>query len=934
MKLNPSAGTTDARYRGMVESVQAIVWRLDAATLQGTFISHEAETLLGYPVEAWTEPNFWQNHLHPEDLARTRDFMAAVAAGAPGGEHDSRIRAADGRTVWLRSVVRLVEVEAGRKELVGVSFDQTARHRVDALRAADLRILEMIASGHPLPRILDTLVRAIEELGDGMKGSVLLLDDGKRVRHGAAPNLPAAYVQAIDGEEIGPDRGSCGTAAWKGEPVIVEDIETSPLWHRYRELARKFGLRACWSVPIRGSAGIVLGTFALYHSQPQSPTPELLELTTHASNLAAIAIERHRREEAIVDSEAFARAVIDNALDANVIMDQAGVITGWSRRAAEIFGWTEAEAVGRKLSDLIIPERLRARHQQGLQHYLATGEGPVLQRRIEVPALHRQGHEFPVELAVSPIRQAGKTIFSAFLSDLTASRRTEEALRVTDEHLALVYRHVDDVLFHLKVEPDGNYRFASVNPAFCRSTGLDASQVIGKTVREVIPEPSLSLVLQKYDEAIRTNRTVRWEETTLYSTGPRSGDVSITPVFDSEGRPKFMVGSVRDFTDRKRLEEDVRQLQKLEAIGRLTGGVAHDFNNLLTVILGYGELLLGQNTQNAAMTEDLQEIVNAGRRASSLTRQLLAFARKQNLEPQRLDLNELIGGLEKMLRRLIREDVTFDLRLAPNLWSVMADPGQLEQVIVNLSVNARDAMPRGGRLTFETANVTVDADAARRQPDLAPGSYVALSLRDTGAGMDEETRRRIFEPFFTTKEQGKGTGLGLATVYGIVKQSGGHIEVSSDPGKGTTFRIFLSKAADAAEAGPARPSSAAHRVGGERILLVEDEPALRALGERMLKGLRYTVTVAADGEAALKAADALAVPDLLITDLVMPGMGGKELGERLLKRWPGLRILYISGYTEKPTDDPDAPTPGSTFLQKPFSVASLAAAVRKALEGR
>jgi PAS domain S-box-containing protein len=693
--------------------------------------------------------------------------------------------------------------DASGSPMIGATSDQTARRRAEALRAGELKILRMIASGARLPDVLDALVRTIEDQADGMLGSILLLEDNVRVRHGAAPNLPAAYVNAIDGEEIGPARGSCGTALYRRETVIVEDIATDPLWEPYRELALGHGLRACWSVPIQPEGRPVLGSFALYYSKPRFPTPDLLALTQHATYLAAIAIEHSRREVALIDSEAFTQSILDNALDANVIMDDGGLVIAWSVRAVEMFGWTAAEAVGRTLADLIIPERFRALHTQGLARYRQTGQGPVLNQRLEVSALHRNGHEFPVELAVSPIRRAGRVIFSAFIADITT---------------------------------------------------------------------------------------------------------------------------------RKRMEEELRQLQKLDAIGRLTGGVAHDFNNLLTVILGYGELLLDEVENEPRLRADVEEIVNAGKRASGLTRQLLAFARKQALQPQKLDLNAVVGGMERMLRRLIRENIAITTHLAPDLWPVMADPGQIEQVIINLAVNAQDAIVEAGQVTFESANVEIDEEQARNHAGVTPGPHVMLAITDTGSGIDEETRRKIFEPFFTTKELGKGTGLGLATVYGIVKQSGGHIWLYSEPGRGTTFKIFLPRSVDDAEEPLVRAVPDAHLSGGEHILLVEDEPALRTLCERMLRGLKYNLTIAADGEEAAAIVEQQGLkPDLILTDLIMTGMTGMQLAERLRRDQPHLKVLFMSGHTDKTIQDQGFLSPGTPLLEKPFTVATLAAAVRHAL---
>jgi len=790
----------------------------------------------------------------------------------------------------------------------------------------------MVAADEPLDSTLDILARAFEAEADGMLASILLVEDGVRVRHGAAPSLPAGWVRTIDGEPIGPNQGSCGTAAYLKQPVIVSDIATDPRWTGYRDAALGFGLRACWSVPIVGPDQEVLGTFALYYRKPRKPTKRLLALAAHASHLATVAIQHRYQQDAILESEARARLVVESALDAHVLMDSEGIVTRWNARATAIFGWTAEQAVGRRLSELIIPERFRARHEQGLRHYRETGAGPILNQRLEIMALHRDGHEVPVELAVAPIERGDRVMFSAFIQDLTASKRAAEALHESQQHLSLVYDHVADVLFQLQVEPAG-YRFLAVNPAFTGATGLKPEQVVGKLVHQVIPEPSLSLVLGKYAEAVETRRTVRWEETTPYPTGTRYGDVAITPVFDAQGQAKYLVGSVRDVTEQRRMEGEVRQLQKLEAIGRLSAGIAHDFNNILGVILGVGNML-AKDIKDPSERGQVEEIVEAGERGALLTRQFLAFGRKQMLQPEIVDLSEVVRQLEKLLRRLVRADIDLTTSLGADLWRVKADRGQIEQVIMNLVVNARDAMPSGGGLAIETANVQVDGALAAAHAGVVPGPYVRLAIADTGHGMDEETKRRIFEPFFTTKEVGKGTGLGLATVYGIVKQSGGYIWVSSAPGAGTTFNVYLPRTT--AERGATRASevrsSGAMGLAGLQILVVEDEPALRRAIERMLRRLKCEVTVAASGEEALAAAAAQQLaPDVLITDMIMPGMSANVLVERFRAIRPDLKVLRMSGYAADeivgPTD-PESPVP---FLQKPFTISELTGAVQALL---
>jgi PAS domain S-box-containing protein len=420
---------------------------------------------------------------------------------------------------------------------------------------------------------------------------------------------------------------------------------------------------------------------------------------------------------------------------------------------------------------------------------------------------------------------------------------------------------------------------------------------------------------------VRPDGTVRWVRDRAF------------PIRDEQGRVSRITGEAEDITESKELEERLRQSQKMEAVGQLAGGIAHDFNNLLTAIIGYGELLAKRIGDQPRARRDIDEIHKAATRAASLTKQLLAFSRKQVLQPKVLDLNAVVEDVKRMLQRLIGEDVQLVTALAHSLSLVKADPGQLEQVMLNLAVNARDAMPHGGRLVFQTADVDwCEEEVSGTGGATAVQRYVMLAVADSGCGMDAETRARIFEPFFTTKPQGKGTGLGLATVYGIVQQSGGHVRVHSELGRGTTFRIYLPQAGDDGAGAAADAAADAAPKGSETVLLVEDDRAVRELAREVLEESGYQVFAARDGEEAIALCANGRAIDLLITDIVMPGMSGRAVAAAVRELRPGTRVICMSGYTEH-ADLEDGLLEGAmTFMQKPFSADSMIRAVRTALD--
>ncbi|HMJ01076.1 MAG TPA: PAS domain S-box protein [Gaiellaceae bacterium] len=487
-------------------------------------------------------------------------------------------------------------------------------------------------------------------------------------------------------------------------------------------------------------------------------------------------------------------------------------------------------------------------------------------------------------------------------------------------------------------------RIVTSNRALEEMLGFTKEELESRTAVELTHPDDRTRELQLFGELAEGKREeYRLEKRCL----AKGGDVvwghhTVSLVRDGFSRPKFAIAMLEDITPRRqaeearlRLESQLRQAQKMEAVGQLAGGVAHDFNNLLTAIRGYSEFALNRlGDGNESIRKDIEEIAKSADRASSLTRQLLAFSRKQLLQPRILQLNDVVGEVDKMLRRLIGEDIEVVTVFGRALGRVKADPGQIEQVLVNLVVNARDAMPDGGKLTIETTNVDVDDEYAAAHEGLAAGNYVMLAVHDTGHGIDIETKSRLFEPFFTTKEQGKGTGLGLATVYGIVKQSGGYIVVESEPGKGAAFKVFLHRL----EAGANAVEHVLHVVeerprGSETVLLVEDEEVVRNLVREILEGNGYTVLEARNGAEALDLGRRFKGPiHLLVTDVVMPKMSGRELAERLVTIHRETRILYMSGYTDGAIGQHGVLDPETELLQKPFSFDELAQKVRKVID--
>jgi two-component system, cell cycle sensor histidine kinase and response regulator CckA len=547
------------------------------------------------------------------------------------------------------------------------------------------------------------------------------------------------------------------------------------------------------------------------------------------------------------------------------------------------------------------------------------------------PWRHRlkDGSIISVEISSNDLWFLGKRARLVLASDVTERQAAEEALRESEERFAKAFDSNPDPVSIHRLD-DGTY--IDVNQSFLSVTGFAREEVIGHTVDAV------NMVVDHQARAIwkriitESESIRKWETQFRIKSGEVRWGLLSAEAIDVRG-VRCVLAVTEDITERRQLEEQLMQSQKMEAIGTLAGGIAHDFNNLLTAIIGHSQLLKRRVGEQHSVYPDVAEIEKAGLRAASLTRQLLAFSRKQMLEMQILDINSVIADMVPMLSRLIGEDITLKIDLDPQLGTVRADSSHIQQVIMNLTVNARDAMPRGGQLTIETSNVTPDAAYAKSHAEALSGDYVMLAVSDTGCGMDKRTQSRIFEPFFTTKEHGKGSGLGLSTTYGIVKQNGGSIMVYSEPGHGTVFKVYLPWALGTAEQPNQEDGRSVVSTGSETILLVEDEEMVRTLAAQVLSTVGYRVVDAANGQEAIGVAQSHeGAIDLLLTDAVMPEMSGIELVDRLHRIRPEMSVLMMSGYSREAMAGAVL-SPSVSLLQKPFTPVDLCRKVREVLDG-
>ncbi len=609
-------------------------------------------------------------------------------------------------------------------------------------------------------------------------------------------------------------------------------------------------------------------------------------------------------------------AIVDSSDDAILAMSEDGIIVSWNPGAERMFGYRRDEIIGQPVSRITPPDREGEPFGNMLR--LRAGETVI---RDETVRVRKDGKPVHVAITVSPLRRKdGENIGSTtILRDISKRRSAEAALRKSEAEFRSLVENAPYGI--LRATASGS--ILQANPAMVRMLGYASEQEVMalNMAKDVYchPERRAELIASNSKQDSVVGVEIEWKRKDASVITVRC-DTHV--VRNKEGRREYLETFVEDITERREMEMQLRQKQKMEAIGRLAGGIAHDFNNLLGVIIGYAELAAEKIAPGTPLHNPVEQIQKAADRASALTRQLLAFSRQQVLETKVLHLNSIVEDMVKMLPRMLGEDIVLQLALDPALGAVKADQGQIEQVLMNLAVNARDAMPGGGRLVVRTGNIRFDSELALKHPSMTPGKYVLLSVSDTGMGMDEQTKARIFEPFFTTKQRGKGTGLGLATVYGFVKQTGGYVWVKSETGVGTTFEIYLPAISEEAPrqhpgATVAVAAAASGRAVGT-ILLVEDDESLRALTKNSLEQSGYTVLAACNGMEAIEMASEHSSPiQLILTDMVLPGMNGGAVAEKVAQLHPEVKVAYMSGYSEFSAEE--TALSDSVVIPKPFT---------------
>jgi PAS domain S-box-containing protein len=822
----------------------------------------------------------------------------------------------------LSVVIHRARFKANRQlvqAISSVSKETEDRRQAEVVQSVQFRISQAVGDSDRLYDLMEVVHHQLARLVDTTNFYLALYDEESKTYsfpyHVDEFDLPTS----VQPQEL--RKSLTDYVRRTGEPLYVtEEV------HQRLEEAGEIELVGTPSpywlgVPLQTSEGVI-GVLAVQsYSEDRPYTRSDLALLTFVSKNIALAIERKQHEESL----SFTQFAVDHIADAVFWMDSDGRLIYVNRAACHSLGYSREELLSMTVHDF----------DTSFPKVAWPKQWDVLKKHgtIKLESQHRRkdGKTFPVEVLGNFLEYDGREYNCSFAWDITDRKLAEEALRRSEEKFRSLFEDSQDAIFIST--PDG--RMEDANMAAVKLFGFSSREEFLQVdmTRDLYRDAATR---EEFLQRLSSEGFVKDYELELTTKQGKSllAVATASVARDDHGRIVAFRGILRDDTERRELERQLRQAQKMEAVGQLAGGVAHDFNNLLTGITGFTQLVVGRLAPDSAEAADLHKSLEMADQAAALTKQLLAFSRRQPLEVKVLSLNTLIGDTLSMLERLIGESIELRFMPAPEIGNVRVDPGQIELVLFNLTINARDAMPEGGTLTFETSDVELDAEYCAVHPHVTPGKFVMITATDTGSGIDRDTQRHIFEPFFTTKGVGEGTGLGLATVYGIIKQHSGSVEVYSEPGEGTTFKLYFPLVAELADDVAGSTSLGFAPRGNETILLVEDEDAVRAVARRGLEMLGYRVLEAAHPERAeelfLANSDRI---DLLLTDVVMPEMNGPTLHQKLVEKKGPLPVLFMSGYPQNAVSQNGKLDPDKPFIPKPFTPAQLAEKVRQVLQG-
>ncbi|MDF1824016.1 MAG: PAS domain S-box protein [Verrucomicrobiales bacterium] len=949
--------TSKEHLSSLIDSVEGIVWEADPETLRFTYVSPKAERLLGYSVSRWVEEeSFWVDHIHPEDRTYAVDYCSKYTKAHQDHEFVYRMIAADGRTVWLRDIVTVVmqddQVSSLRGIMVDITEQRNAEKRIRQLNrthAVLSGINQLIVREKDVSTLLMETCRIAVEKGQFRMAWIGLLNRGGRqlrmAGHAGASDETLDTLKSVSCRVDRPPGCSfTAKSLSSGRHGICHDIATDPESVEWRVVAMGWGYRSLASLPLMED-GKVIGNFNLYSGEKGFfDEEEMILLDELAADISFALkvrkgeVERLEMERALRESKAKLSNSMKIARLSHWDYDTVEGLFKFNDHFYDLFRTTAVNEGGYSMSLGQVLQRFCHPEDVGKLESVVRKVSAARERDVAIQLEHRvvygdeQVGHVAVQIFVVKDEEGRNIKIYGVNQDITEKKLAEQAMQEVEQRSRTLIEHSADCL--TLVNDESQILYAS--PSVSSTEGYSLEELIGCRDTDNTHPDDLAMVAKVFEETLmhpgkpvpmswrRKHKDGRW----LWLEGV------VTNLLDDPA-VGAVVKNYRDVSSRKQLEEELRQSQKLEAIGQLAGGVAHDFNNILTIIHGYGSMLMMEDSSRDEIDESAQQIIQASERAANLTRQLLAFSRRQVMQPRRLDLNENVRGLSKMLKRIVGEDVNLNLSLDSSPLMTRADGGMLDQLLLNLVVNARDAMPEGGQLSIETAVRDLSEKAAAEIVDALPGSYALLRVTDTGTGISPEDMTRIFEPFFTTKEQGQGTGLGLATVFGIVKQHKGVLSVESEPGQ-TVFEILLPIVESVELAASGGERNSIPKGGSETILLVEDEAPVRSLARHILERAGYRVLEAAHGVEALEIweehQDAI---QLLFTDIVMPGgVSGFELANRVREANPGIEIVFISGYSAEIAGKELALKEGQNFIQKPCSPRDLLKVIRQSLDER